>query len=346
MKLDLTIQTLDGRKQYLEEYFSENEPSNRDLEQAADYLIFVDEVERRGALLTKNRMVTVDRRETSMEGLTEKLEGGESAFHGLIKEDKNTILTPKVSITKEDLAEIPELRQLRGVIDRVAQEVKTAEGLDRYKMNRMLIEMRKDQYAIKNAFRKPIYPKTITKGSTVYNLESDTGYYNEDGDFVLVSENTLDLWNPKHISALLVNYSSIKQDTEDDMDSDLKWMLVDLERIIDKALADEPVLMEILIAKIDKLPNVDIQKLLEEKHDTSHSQEYISSLYRNKIPQLIVDKMKEEWVNYIYTNHMKGEYKTCTRCKETKLALNRYYSINRTATSKFYSVCKACRSKK
>lgn len=346
MRLDLTIDTLDGRKKYLEDYFKAIKPTNRDLEQAADYLIFLDEVERRGGLLTKNRMVTVDKRETSMEGLTEKLEGGESTFHSLIKEDKNTILTPKVSITEEDLEEIPELRQLREVINRVAKELLTATGLERYRLNKMLIEMRKDQYAIKSSFKKPIYPKTITKGSTVYNFEGDTYYLNQEGEEVLVSENYLDLWNPKHVSALLVNYASIKQSTEEDLDSDLKWILYDLEEIIDAALEDEPVLMDILIAKIDKKPNTEIQKILEDKHNTTHSQEYISSLYRNKIPQLIVDKAKELWVDYVYMYKMKGEYKTCTRCKEVKLALNRYYSINRTATSKFYSVCKACRSKK
>lgn len=346
MKLDLTIQTLQGRKDFLEKQFSTFDPSPRDLEQAADYLIFMAEVEKRGELLTNNRMVTVNRRETSMEGLTEKLEGGESAFHGLIKEDKNTILTPKVSITQKDLDEIEPLRQLRELIDELAERIKTMDGLDKYRAKKMLIEMRKDQYVIKNAFRKPIYPKTITKGSTVYNFDGDTGYVNEAGEYVEVSENFLDLWNPKHISHLLVNYSRIKQETEEDLDSDFKWLMYDLEDTIDKALADEPVLMEILICKIDKLPNTEIQAILQEKYGTTHSQEYISSLYRNKIPQLIVDQMKEDWVNYIYLHHMKGEYKTCTRCKETKLALNRYYSINRTATSRFYSVCKKCRSKK
>lgn len=345
MRLDLNIKTVEGRKRFLERAFAEEAPTNRDLEQAADYLIFAQETESRGPLLTANRMVTVNKRETSMEALTEKLEGGESAFHGLIKENKNTILTPKVEITQEDLDDIEPLRELRKIIDYWESKVDAMEGPERYKVRRMIIEMRKDQYAIKNAFRKPTYAKMASQSTTNYNLDSDTGY-SLDGEWREISKNTIDLWNPKHVSQIIANYSFIKQETYDKMDSDLKWMLVDLERMIDKALIDEPLLKEILIMKIDKTPNVAIQVQLNQKFDVLHSQEYISSLYRNKIPKLIADKIKEEWVDFVYLNNLKGTYKTCTRCGETKLALNRYFSVNKTASGSWYSLCKECRNKK
>lgn len=345
MRFDFEIKTVKDRKKYLDSYLEANpNPNERDLEQMADYLIFASEIEKKGPLLTDNRMVTVNKRETSMEGLTDKLEGGESAFHALVKEDKNMILTPKTSITQEDIDTIEPLRELRKLIDYWAVRVNQMEGIDRARARKMLIEMRKDQYAIKNAFKKPIYAKSVIQTSTVYSLDSDTGYDLPDGTWKSVSNNTVDLWNPKHVSQFLANYSKLKEDTWDNLESELRWMLHDLEEAIDAALQDEPILMEILICKIDKMSNEDIQKVLQEEHDTTHSQEYISSLYRNKIPQLISDKIRENWVDYIYTNHLKGTYKTCTRCGETKLALNRYFSINRTSSSKFYSICKTCRN--
>lgn len=347
MKLDFNLTTLEERKSFLDKYLLHNpNPTPRELEQMADYLIFVEEVEKKGKLLTDNRMVTVNKRETSMEGLTEKLEGGESAFHALVREDKNMILTPKTSITEEDLADIPELKQLRELIEKMEEEIKEMEGPDKAKMRKAIIEMRKDQYAIKNSFKKPIYARSVVQSIPSYNMDGDTGYFNSDGSWNAVSENFLNLWEPKHVSEILANYSTIKEDTWENLDSDLRWVLADLEDAIDKALANEPVLKEILICKIDKLSNEDIQKVLLEKHGKTHSQEYISSLYRNKIPQLIVEQQKEDWVNYIYTEHLPGNYKTCTRCGEVKLALNRYFSINRTSSSKFYSICKVCRNNK
>lgn len=345
MRLNYDLETVEERKHFLNTLLDEYpNPTPRELEMMADYIIFGDGVEKKGPVLTDNRMVTVNKRETSMEGLTEKLEGGESAFHALVKEDKNMILTPKVSITEEDLEEIPDLKQLRESILALEAQLPDMTLPLRSKAKKAIIEMRKDQYAIKAAFRKPMYPTTIVQSSTVYCMNSDTGYIGEGGEWNEVSSNFVDLWNPKHVSQLLANYSVIKEETWEDLHSELRWMMIDLEYAIDEALAHEPVYREILIRKIDKMSNEDIQQVLAEKFDTTHSQEYISSLYRNKIPQLIVDKLKENWVDYVYTYHLKGNYKTCTRCGEVKLALNRYFSINRTSSSKFYSICKECRN--
>jgi hypothetical protein len=44
-------------------------------------------------------MITVNKRETSFEGLAEKFENGEDGIYNLMTNDKNMIFTPKVSIT-------------------------------------------------------------------------------------------------------------------------------------------------------------------------------------------------------------------------------------------------------
>ena len=62
-------------------------------------------------------MTTVNKRETSFEGLVSQFENGEDGIYNLIKEDKNMIFQPKVTITKKDLEEIPCLRQLRDSIN-------------------------------------------------------------------------------------------------------------------------------------------------------------------------------------------------------------------------------------
>lgn len=62
---------------------------------------------------TENRMVTINKRETSFEGLVGKFENGEDGIYNMIIEDKNVLLTPKYSITQEDIDSIPHLKELR-----------------------------------------------------------------------------------------------------------------------------------------------------------------------------------------------------------------------------------------
>ena len=61
-------------------------------------------------ILTDNRMMTVNKRECSFEGLVSQLENGEDGIYNLMSENKNMIFQPKVVITKKDVEEIPCLK--------------------------------------------------------------------------------------------------------------------------------------------------------------------------------------------------------------------------------------------
>ena len=67
------------------------EPNQSYLEILADYLIVpVEKEERRERkLLTENRMATINKRETSFEGLVSQLENGEDGIYNLVHEDKS-----------------------------------------------------------------------------------------------------------------------------------------------------------------------------------------------------------------------------------------------------------------
>jgi len=69
-------------------------------------------------LLTENRLATINKRETSFEGLIGQLENGEDGIYNLLTNDKNIIFQPKISITKQDLEDIEPLRELRKHIEK------------------------------------------------------------------------------------------------------------------------------------------------------------------------------------------------------------------------------------
>ena len=109
----------------------------------------------------------------------------------------------------------------------------------------------------------------------------------------------------------------------------------DLDNLIDRTLKEDyPLYFDLLVYKIDGKQNAEIQKLLEEKHGVKHSVEYISSLWRNKIPKLLAErKNKEDYLIWYYTEVEKGHWKRCSRCKQAlKLAHNKFFfSKNKTS---------------
>jgi len=86
--------------------------------------------------------------------------------------------------------------------------------------------------------------------------------------------------------------------------------------------------------------------MLQETYGLNYSEEYISTLYRNKIPAVIAEFYRNEVEEWYYMNKVKGHYKRCNRCGEQKLSNNTNFSLNRDSKDGYYSICKKCRSTK
>ena len=350
-KLDYTLETPQERNKLVKLIVAETPPeqlTNRYLEILTDYIIFaMDKEERKERkILTDNRMVTVNKRETSFQGLVGKLENGEDGIYNIITNDKNIIFTQK------DLEEIPELKQLKEAMEIVEQQEKVARGKKKYLLKKQLIEMRKDQYVIKSSYRKPIYCMNLIKSFSQMDLGEkfyiDKVY--EDGELIsadIKSTGKITFLNPAHVSAILCNYSKLKEDAYGRFENDSYYLMEDLDDLIECTLRDDyPLYYDLLIYKIDGKQNIEIQELLYEKYNIKHSLEYISSLWRNKIPKLIAEKAQEKALIWYYTEVEKGQWKKCTRCGQIKLAHNKFFSKNKTSKDGFYSICKCCRNKK
>ena len=294
-------------------------------------------------ILTDNRMMTVNKRECSFEGLVSQLENGEDGIYNLITDNKNQIFQPKVTITKKDLDEIQPLRQLREAINVWEAKLKVTEGKDAFVIKKALIEMRKDQYVIKNAYRRPIVPNKLTRSTHVTILPDETSSFDEDGYPI---PKGVSLLNPVVCSAILCNYSRLKEDSYDRFEGDLYYLMLAFDEIADKALKEYPLYEKIVECKVDGLQNTQIQEILQMEFGIKHSLEYISSLWRKKIPKLIASQAEDEYLYWYYLNIEKGKYKKCSRCGQIKLAHNKYFSKNKTSRDGFYSICKKCRNSK
>lgn len=348
LKLDYTIKDPAARVELVNKIIAEtpqNKLTPRYLEIMADYMIFAMDKQERAQkkILTDNHMVTVNKRETSFEGLIAKFENGEDGIYSMITNDKNIIFTPKISITPQDIEVVPGLKQLREAIDDLEKKLPLASGRQKYIIKKSIIEMRKDQYILKNAYYQPIHVTNLTRSFPYIPLIEEinvdsTGHLDINGFSLLI---------PEHVSIVLCNYCKIKQDTWDRFDSDARYVITDLENLIEKHIKDRyPMYYDLIIYKIDGMSNENIQATLENDYGVRHSVEYISSLWRKKIPKLIADAAQKDWLVWHFTQEEYGKWKKCSRCGEIKLAHNMFFSKNNTSKDGFYSICKACRNAK
>ena len=352
-KMDYSLETAEERVKKVEEIIA-NTPEERltpyYLEKLAEYIVVpIDKKERlENKILTNNHMITVNKREISFEGLVERISGenGENkdAIHGMIANDKNIIFSPKIGITKEDIEEIPGMRELVDAIEVIKTEKKAATGRRALLLGKQLTQMYEDQYVLKSAYRKPIRMMNIKKTYSYLNLAEDVSI-NAEGE--ISSTGYINLFNPEHISLLLCNYSRIKEECWDKFESDIRWMMEDLEELIDKTFkVNYPLYYDLIIYKIDGKSNTEIQDRLAVDHNIRHSVEYISALWRNKIPKMIAETAIKDWLVWHYTFEERGKWKRCSRCGKIKLADNHFFSKNSTSKDKFYSICKECRNAK
>ena len=207
-------------------------------------------------------MITINKRQISYQGLTSKLENGEDGIYNFMTGgDKNILLVPKIQITEQDIENVPGLRQLREQIKKIQIMQKAATGKRKFLLTKQLIEMRQDQYVLKNSYNPPITMTKITKSINKIQLdEKITIENNEPVDHGIIS-----VFDVHHVSCLLNNYSKIKQESWGHFDNDWWYFMQDFDNLIERALKENyPVLYDILIYKIDGMQNKDIVQKIKQ----------------------------------------------------------------------------------
>lgn len=356
IKMDYSLQTAEERNEKVKEILAATPPNKLTpyyLDKLAKYIVepITKEEKKQKTITTDNQMVTINKREVSLEALTQKLETGTNSGYGeyglyniLAENDKGIKFTHKKEITQKDLDTIPGLQELHNAIKKIENAAAAASGKKKFLLMQQLKEMRQDQYILKNDFKKPIYTKGTIKALARINLCGNEWI---DPDGSVKTDARINLYTPAHVIALLCNYSSLKEETWDKFDSDMRYLLMDLENLIDSAIKDKyPLYFDLLVYKIDKKTNIEIQKLLYDKHGIWHSVEYLSSLWRNKIPKLICAEAEKKYLEWHFTEKERGVWKRCSHCGQIKLAHNYFFSKNSTSKDGYYSICKECRKQK
>jgi hypothetical protein len=276
------------------------------------------------------------------------------------RKDKNVRLIPKQTITAKDRMEYPELNEYALFLEMINETLGFVKGVSKERqftmqdkiarkygdnylqmLKRIRSELQKDLPLIKDRIRGTIYFKKLDKGSPVYDLDCDTGYVNEQGDYVEISENKIELDNPQHLFALMDNYAELKEGVWDKPDSDLWILLHEFENLVEKSDL-EPFEKDILIYKIDKMTGEDICLEINSKYEMELSERNLSRIYSEVIPKKLVDTYNEIYEEWLYTYKVKGNFKQCKKCGENKVLNERNFYKEPKGKDGFKSTCIKC----
>ena len=142
-KLDYSLKTSAERAEFIKELLpdltKEQLKNKKYIEIMSDYIVsaMTPEEKKQKMILTDNRMITVNKRETSFQGLVDKFENGEDGlWNFMIDNDKNILLTHKKEITDVDLENIDSLKDLKESIKIIEKKEKEATGKNKYKLKK------------------------------------------------------------------------------------------------------------------------------------------------------------------------------------------------------------------
>ena len=148
--------------------------------------------------------------------------------------------------------------------------------------------MRKDQYILKNAFKTPM--SIVSSGAGAFHKIDlyERRYIDENGD--PQSTGLISFFNPKHISELLRHYNALKIETKGKHWDDFFYLMEDFDALLKRAMEDYPMYNDLMRMKMNGKSNNEIQDMLKSKYNINYSIQYISSLWRNKIPKMIAER--------------------------------------------------------
>lgn len=355
MQLDFRLKTPEERTAHVRKVIEQADPSTLTqsyLDSMSDYILMVGESgqtkrekKKTESIITNNRQVTVSKRQVSYEDVVSGLENGEDGFQALINQDPVQLLDYREPISDEEAEDIPYMRDHLELLERLKSQLALArDGRHRYLLKKHIIETYQQMYVLKASYHGwPAKSKVSSQLKAMSHMQIPE-HITFDAKGMPVSDACVTLFNPVHVSFLLTYYSSLKQDSYEDFDSDMRWLLMDLENLADIALKDEPLLRSLLEYKVDGYTNEEIIGMILNEYGIEHSSQYYSTVWKRKIPKMIADRAMQMYVTWYYTEKEYGTWKRCRCCGEVKLAHPLFFQSN-TSKDSFYSMCRQCRAK-
>lgn len=244
-----------------------------------------------------------------------------------------------------------------------------------YKLQHMIIDLRRHQYYLKDSVKPEIrfLNLQIPKRQTI-NWDSDSFYWmpidqwrekvNNSFDpriskklqdyetrvtpsgttevKYVVRQQKFDWENPRHIRALIDNYSLLYMELYDDLYSWGRTLIADFDRYYNM-IKLSPLHNFALIKRIDGLSHAQIVEAIEQEFGVKYQVTHISKILRDIIPNKIVNAVKKQ---QIIVDTPMEERKQCRDCKRYFPRNRLFFTLNNNYKDGYHGRCKECERKK
>lgn len=220
-------------------------------------------------------------------------------------------------------------------------ELKNKIGVRDYKIIRkMYTQLKADYELAKKILTDEFHFKNI-KQSTVYDINSDTWYEEENGNIVEISKNMISFGNINTYKGLILNYKDLLDKYNDKQRSDWWALLKDFEYILRKTefTEEERFVLDVLFDGYN-------QKQIREKYEQLNleriTKDRISRMINDTIPNKLLNTYLDIVQDWLVIRWHIGKYKVCSKCGEAKLANERYFGKDLRNKDNLKSICKKC----
>jgi hypothetical protein len=208
-------------------------------------------------------------------------------------------------------------------------------------LRRLYTELKGDLELSKKILTVVVVPKRLEKTSTVIDINSDTHYTNEQGEETELSKNYIRMSDPNTYKGLILTYKELKDKYHDSHESDWWALIKTFEGLLEqtKFTEDEQFVLDMLF---DNYTQTQIRENYGELNVGNMTTRRISNLINTTIPNKIRDSYLDSVEDWLYTEKIKGSYKTCNKCGETKLLNERHWHKEPKGVDGFKNSCKTC----
>lgn len=245
-------------------------------------------------------------------------------------------------------------------------------GYRLYQLKHMLIDVRRHQYYLKDAYKPTLHFQTIDHPKAAfYDWTSDASYWmpreqwQERVDNALLSsisrdindyetrnngaevkwvirKHTFDWENPLHIRALINNYDALRDQFREKIDTYGRTLLFDFERYRDMANLTE-LRAYILRLKIERVPYSDIINELQLKFGIKYNENHLCTILSREIPERIAEAARKY---HLLLDTPREKTKLCKYCGRYLPVDPLFFVRNRSRKDGFSGTCKECEKKK
>lgn len=385
MKLDLTLTTADERSEYIQNYFTQNPsftPTQSQIELISNYLLFgkqplnkyneptqdpskfTNPTQRKEIQIKTRYDSWTKKQPLSLEEILECPSFNESSIplHPI------QARTPKPNFSRSLNVQIPNIHELWNTIDYYTDKLQdpTLSSLHKYKLRHMIIEMRREQFTLRDSFiATPLLHKGRS-GAPIYEdidtkiLEGDysfapMGLYKK-GDlrfedplklaneldnfqFNARAHHIIDFSNIDDLQRLLSNYIELEMLVENNPLSSQKLILDTLNYYIENTKLTNSQRLVITL-KARSLSNQDIVEIVNRECGKNYRSNYISTIYGQACAR-VCEQVNQIYITY-YERINPENFKRCNCCKKDKIR-NTFNFTRKTRNSDGLSnKCKEC----